>query len=128
MKYVEESVDYLKDKMRPAAAVAEARIMGRGPIASQPAPISGTISLDTTPITLWDGRQGTVIDIFIQNLSVNTVYILTSENQPVTQGLKVVAGAEASKDNLPGDLIIVASAAASDVRFWFAAHGLPWGG
>ena len=93
-------------------------------------PLPGTFidakSLGTTAEAIYSRREGQVIDYFIQNLSANTVYILRDANQDTSKGVKVVAGGNASKDNWTGDLIIVATAAASDVRYMIQTHPPPW--
>ena len=93
-------------------------------------PLPGTridsTSLGTTAQRLYTRREGQVIDYFIQNLSANVVYLIRDENQPVAQGIKIVAGGNASKDNWTGDLVIVADAATSDVRIMLQIHPPPW--
>jgi hypothetical protein len=91
-----------------------------------PGPTINAYSLGTAAVKLYAMRADRVIDFFIENLSANTVTLLQYENQPAAQGIQVAANANISDEDWTGDLIVVASGLASDIRYSIKIHGYGW--
>jgi hypothetical protein len=118
--FAEEPI--LTDLGRPAAAYAEqVYLSGAGQVRMQPTPFIGAVSVGITPVKVWERQSGLVVDLLLQNLSVNNLYILTSMNQPTTDATVVPPFENASKDGWAGDIILVADGPASDIRVNYQA-------
>ncbi len=61
-------------------------------------------------------EEDDLIDITIQNLSSNNVYVLSAQNQTVSDGIKITPNGTYTNDKRHSSIWLVADGASSDVR------------
>ena len=60
--------------------------------------------------------KGAFVDVFIQNLSANIIYVVSDGSYDITQGEKIAAGGTFSDDKCSEPVYVIASAASTDIR------------
>jgi len=63
-----------------------------------------------------------LLDIVIQNLSTNTVYVGSDSGLTIANGIEVLAGREWFDDQRSEPVFLIATDAASDVRMQYVAY------
>jgi hypothetical protein len=85
------------------------------------------IVVGTTPaIRVCQMKEDQYVDLVIQNLSGNNIYVGETDSVSVASGIKVPANSQYSDDKVETNLYVIADGAASDVRvdFTYRTRGL----
>lgn len=73
-------------------------------------------TIGTSPVPIAAPKEGFLLDILIQNLSVNNVYVGNSIGVTTSNGIKLVPTATYENDHEEEPIWLIADAASSDVR------------
>jgi hypothetical protein len=82
------------------------------------------IIVGITPVPVAIGLEGPDewIDIIVQNLSANNVYVISSGEGTVADGLRIVANGNHTNDHRGESVWLIADGAASDVRVHYVKY------
>jgi hypothetical protein len=105
---------YIGSASDASAAEAEAlQVNSSGEELAIPNPVIHAAQIGTAATVLYDK-------------SANTLYVLSSIDQPIADGIQVVTGGDVADDDWSGDLIVRADVAASAIRYEYKVHGSKW--
>jgi hypothetical protein len=67
-------------------------------------------------------REDDLVDITIQNLSANNVYVLSAQNQTVGDGIKITPNGTYTNDKRHSPIWLVADGVSSDVKVHYELY------
>lgn len=79
-------------------------------------------SIGVTAEHIASPKAGFLLDVLIQNLSVNNVYVGSSSGVTTSNGIKLASNAQYSNDKRGEPVYLIADAATSDVRIEYEIY------
>ncbi len=79
-------------------------------------------SIEVTSNLIADVHEGELLDVIVQNLSANNIYVGSDQNVTIASGIRIVANGYWANDQRAEPVWLISDGAGSDARVTYVAY------